>query len=132
MKQGKKKITKINQVPAGFPVPVSDLSQTSVDLNEMLIERPAATYLVEVQGHSMIGAGIFFGDTLVVDKSLDPQTGSIVVAVVDGEFTVKRVQFFGTRQMTLVAENPKYPSIKVEEGMDVQLWGVVRWVLHRV
>lgn len=122
----------IKHVPAGFPSPASDLNMGAIDLNEMLVERPAATYFVEVQGHSMIGAGIFSGDTLVVDRSLEPHNGSVVVAVVDGTFTVKKYTVGKSGMITLVAENPKYPPILVKEGMDVQIWGVVRWVLHRV
>lgn len=121
----------IGNIPAGFPVPSSDFTRSHLDLNELVIEHPAATYFVQVMGYSMIGAGINTGDLLVVDRSTDYKDGSIVIAVVDGEFTVKRVQKVNGKRY-LVAENEKYNPIELREGMSVEIWGVVTYVVHKV
>ena len=108
-----KKKTKSNKVlitegiPAGFPVPSSDFSQSLFDLNSFVVEHPAATYFIRVQGHSMKGAGIFSGDILVVDRSMEEKVSSVVVAVVDGEFTVKKIQTVEGKRY-LIAENSDY------------------------
>lgn len=120
----------ISRIPAGFPAPSTDFSQEQLDLNELVVEHPAATYYVKVQGHSMINAGIHTGDILVVDRSRDAMEGSIVVAVVDGEFTVKRVHE-KNGQLQLVAENDRYNPIDIREGMQVEIWGVVTYVIHK-
>jgi len=83
-------------VPAGFPSPADDVKD-KIDLNEHLIRRPESTYLIRVQGDSMIDAGIFDGDLLIVDRSIEPTTGDIVIAVVNGDFTVKKLYRNGTR-----------------------------------
>lgn len=118
------------RIPAGFPSPAADFSQHTLDLNELVVQHPAATYYVQVQGYSMLGAGITTGDILVVDRALEATEGSIVVAVVDGEFTVKRVHY-QQGQLELHAENERYKSIVVREGMSVELWGVVTYVIHK-
>lgn len=121
----------INGVPAGFPSPVNDFVQNAIDLNEVVVEHPAATYYVRIQGHSMKNAGIQSGDLLVVDRSRTVCNDSIVVAVVDGEFTVKRVRTLnGVRY--LVAENEDYKPIALKDGMNVEIWGVVTFVVHKV
>lgn len=102
-----------------------------MNLNDLVVDHPAATYFIQVQGNSMINAGINSGDILVVDRSLNPKTNDIVVAVIDGEFTVKRVGIQNGKQF-LVAENQEYNPIEIREGMAVQLWGVVTFVIHRV
>lgn len=121
----------ISRVPAGFPSPAADFSQEMLDLNDMVVEHPAATYYVRVQGHSMINAGINTGDLLVVDRSKDAIDGSIVVAVIDGEFTVKRVGH-KNGQLLLIPENEKYNPIEIREGMQVEIWGVVTFVIHNL
>ncbi len=121
----------ISRVPAGFPSPAGDFSQEMLDLNDMVVEHPAATYYVRVQGHSMINAGIFSGDLLVVDRSKEPIDGAIVVAVIDGEFTVKRVGYKNDHLM-LIAENEKYQPIEIRDGMQVEIWGVVTFVIHNL
>jgi DNA polymerase V len=117
------------KVPAGFPSPADDHLEATVDLNQHYIKHPAATFLVKVQGDSMVDAGIHSGDTLIVDRSLEAQSGSIVVAVVNGDLTVKRLSVEGD-QVWLLPENTKYPPIAIKEGMDLHIWGVVAHVIH--
>ena len=95
-----------------------------MDLNEHLVAHPAATFVVRVEGDSMIGAGIRHGDLLVVDRALEARSGSIVVAVVDGELTVKRLRMYRGR-VRLEAENPAYPPIEMRGQVDLIIWGVV-------
>ena len=98
-----------NRVPAGFPSPAADYIDKPIDLNELLIAHPAATYFVRVSGESMTGAGIFDGSLLLVDSSIRPQHNDIIIACLGGEFTVKR---YVTHPRTmLLAENPAYPPI---------------------
>ncbi|KAI9129166.1 LexA family transcriptional regulator [Acaryochloris sp. CCMEE 5410] len=116
-------------VSAGFPSPADDHLQKNLNLQDALIPRPAATFLMRVEGDSMEGCGIFSGDLLVVDRSIDPVDGAVVIAVLDGEFTVKR--FRKTQgKILLTAENPDYPPITVQRGMDFSVWGVVTYVVH--
>lgn len=112
------------RIRAGFPSPADDDLEGTLDLNEHLVRHPAATFFVRVQGDSMIGAGIHHGDLLVVDRALEPRSGSIVVAVVDGELTVKRLHLEDGR-IALVAENPDYPPLVLSEDQTLHIWGVV-------
>jgi len=112
------------RIRAGFPSPADDDLEGTLDLNEHLVRHPAATFFVRVQGDSMIGAGIHHGDLLVIDRALEPRSGSIVVAVVDGELTVKRLHLEDGR-VALVAENPAYPPLVLSEGQTLHIWGVV-------
>jgi len=121
----------LSRIKAGFPSPAEDYLDKKLDLNEHLIKHPASTFFVKVKGDSMTGAGITSGDILIVDRSLEPKDKSIVVAVVNGDFTVKRIFKDGTR-LFLVAENPKYPLIEIKDGMDFEVWGVVVHVIHSV
>src|SRR5471030_965586 len=114
----------LSRIKAGFPSPAEDYLDKKLDLNEHLIKHPASTFFVKVKGDSMTGAGITSGDLLIVDRSLEPKDKSIVVAVVNGDFTVKRICKDGTR-LFLVPENPKYPLIEIKDGMDFEVWGVV-------
>lgn len=118
-------------VQAGFPSPADDFVEKSLDLNELLIEHPAATFFVRVQGTSMKDAHIHDGDVLIVDKSKEASSGSIVVAVINGEFTVKRIQMQGD-SVFLVPENKKFAPIAVTREMDFQVWGVVTYVIHKI
>jgi DNA polymerase V len=118
-----------SRVPAGFPSPADDHQEDTLDLNEYLVRNPAATFLVRVQGQSMINAGIHDGDLLVVNRSLEPRSDSIVVAVVNGELTVKRLKLEEGR-CWLMPENPDYPPLEIREGMDLTIWGVVAHVIH--
>lgn len=113
-----------NSVPCGFPSPAEDLGAERIDLLKILIRHPQATYLLRVSGHSMRDAGIDDGDVVVVDRAIKPRTGHVVVAVVDGEFTVKRLlQRAGS--IRLQAANPTYPDIVPRDGQEVAVWGVV-------
>ena len=119
-----------SRVEAGFPSPADDYVERTLDLNEELITKPAATYFLRAGGRSMLGAGIHDGDLLIVDRSITPEPGMVVVAVVDGEFTVKRLSKRSTG-LLLTAEHPGYPPISIGPDTDVRIWGVVKWVVHR-
>lgn len=120
-----------HRVTAGFPSPADDYVEDRLDLNELLVQRQEATYFLRVKGDSMVGAGIHPGDLIVVDRSIDPQDGHVVVAEVNGELTVKRLrQVAGVPE--LHPENPAYPVIRFQEGEDLRIWGVVTSAVHRV
>lgn len=116
-------------VPAGFPSPADDYVERPLDLHELLVEHPAATFFVRVEGDSMRGVGMYSGDILVVDRALTAHDGKIVVALLNGEFMVKRLKIEG-KKMYLFSENPRYQPIEVLEGSDFQVWGVVTYVIH--
>ncbi|EGB15827.1 Peptidase S24/S26A/S26B, conserved region [Pseudodesulfovibrio mercurii] len=118
-------------VPAGFPSPAEEYLEKRLDLNEHLVTRPEATYFVRVSGDSMIGAGIHHGDLLVVDRSLDPRPGNVVIALVEGEFTVKRLRK-SPLGLELAPENPEYVAILLSEETDFLIWGVVLHVIHTI
>ncbi len=113
---------------SGFPSPAEDYVGRTLDLNERLVKRPAATFFMTVTGDSMEGFGIQDGDTLVVDRSIDARPGHIVVALVDGEVIVKRYETIGKRPY-LCSGNSHYAPIPVAD-LDCQVWGVVRSVIH--
>jgi len=117
-------------VEAGFPSPADDHLERGIDLNEELIRNPAATFLVRVKGDSMRDAGIHSGDVLIVDKSLVPTDRKIVVAMIDGNFTVKRFRKRGG-QVFLEAENPEFPPLEVTEGQELSIFGVVSYIIHQ-
>jgi DNA polymerase V len=121
----------LESVSAGFPSPADDYMESKLDLNDLLIKNPAATFFVRVTGDSMINSAIYSGDILVVDRSLDPKEGSIVIAVINGELTVKRLVYKDT-YIYLVPENKFYQPIKITEDMNFEAWGVVRSVIHSV
>ena len=119
----------LSGVSAGFPSPADDYLDRKLDLNEHLVKNPAATFFVRVAGDSMIGAGINDNDILVVDRSLEPNSNSIVIAVVNGELTVKRlIKKQGTWR--LVAENPQYPDLEINGETPLEVWGVVTFAIH--
>lgn len=117
-------------VRAGFPNPAEDARGIALDLNELVIKHPVATFYLKVEGDSMNGAGILAGDMVVVDKSLDPRSGDIVVAAVDGDFTLKHLRRDGQKAW-LIAANPDYPPIALHEASDAVIWGVVTYVIHK-
>jgi DNA polymerase V len=120
-----------HRVTAGFPSPADDYVEDRLDLNELLVQRQEATYFLRVKGDSMVGAGIHPGDLIVVDRSIDPQDGHVVVAEVNGELTVKRLrQVDGMPE--LHPENPAYPVIRFQEGQELRIWGVVTSTVHSV
>jgi DNA polymerase V len=118
-------------VPAGFPSPAADHTQKRIDLNEQLIRNKEATYLFRVKGDSMTGAGIYEGDTLLVDRSMDPKHNHIVLALLNNEFTVKRFYRRGG-VVKLVPENPIYPTRLIKGEDDLTVWGVVTYNLHKL
>jgi len=118
------------KVQAGFPSPADDHLERSIDLNEELIRNPASTFFVRVQGESMRDAGIHTGDILVVDRSLTPSDRRIVVAMIDGEFTVKRFRNL-EGNVFLEAANDKFPRIELSGDQELVIWGVVAFVIHQ-
>ena len=121
----------VGHVPAGFPSPSQDYSDTKIDLTQMLIRDELSTFIVRVSGDSMEGAGIYDGDKLIVDRSIEPRDGHVVVAVVDGEMTVKRLRVTSTG-VVLQAENAEYPDVTVAELSDLTIWGVATTCLHQL
>ncbi|MCH9613761.1 MAG: Protein UmuD [Chlamydiia bacterium] len=119
----------LTPVQAGFPSPADDYIEDSLDLNELLIKHPAATFFVRVEGESMIDAHIFPGDVLIVDRAITPTNKKIVVAILNGEFTLKRLQIEDGK-ITLLPENPSFPPIPITPEMDFEIWGVVSYVIH--
>lgn len=113
-----------HKVEAGFPSPADDYIEDRLSLDEHLIQHRDSTFFVRAKGNSMVGAGIFDGDLLVVDRSLTPSSGDIVIAVLDTELTVKRlIQREGL--VILKPENPDFKEIVLKEGQELQVWGVV-------
>ncbi|QPN59233.1 translesion error-prone DNA polymerase V autoproteolytic subunit [Synechococcus sp. CBW1002] len=116
-------------VAAGFPSPADDYMEAAIDLNEVLIRHPSSTFFLRVSGDSMIGAGIHHGDLLIVDRSLEPRPGRIVVAVLEGAFTLKRLVRQQGRWL-LEAAHPAYPLLELGAADDDRLWGVAIHVIH--
>lgn len=121
----------LSKVPAGFPSPADDYLEGKLDLNEHLIKHKSATFFVRVAGDSMLGAGIHDGDLLIVDRALEAQNKSVVVAVVNGEFTVKRIKKQHGR-VWLMPENKNYQPMEMLEGSELEVWGVVTNVIHKL
>jgi|TARA_B110000211_G_scaffold43463_1_gene45568 DNA polymerase V len=119
-----------DSVQAGFPSPAEDYMDLDLNLQDHLIQNPSATFCVRAVGESMKDAGIQSGDIMLVDKSLTPKNRSIVLAVIDGEFTVKRVNV-SEKELYLMPENENFPPIKITEEMDFQVWGVVTYIIHK-
>ena len=117
-------------VQAGFPSPAEDYTDKMLDLNEHLVRNPSSTFYVRAKGDSMTDAGIQSGDILVVDRSVSPKDRQIVVAMLDGEFTVKRLHR-RKEKVFLVAENSAFQPIEVTENQDLTIWGVVTFVVHQ-
>ncbi|MBX0332908.1 translesion error-prone DNA polymerase V autoproteolytic subunit [Pontibacter sp. HSC-14F20] len=118
-------------VAAGFPSPAEDYLEDKINLEKLLIHNPTATFLVRVRGESMRDARLHNDDIIVVDRSLKPGHGHIIIAVVDGEFTVKRLLHKGGKKY-LQPANEQFPSMEITEAMDFRSWGVVVWSLHKV
>ena len=111
----------MTSVPAGFPSPADDYMDKKLDLNEYLIQHPAATFFVRVKGESMIQAGIHSGDILIVDRAIEPEDGKVVIAAIDGELTVKRI-LKRDGKLYLAAENPDYNLIEVSPEQSFIIW----------
>ena len=129
-------VHKITQIPllsdsvsAGFPSPADDYTEENIDLNEHLISNPYSTFFLRVKGDSMINSGIKDNDLIIVDKSLAAKPGNIVIAMVDGEFTIKRLST-KNNELYLKAENNNYPDFNFKNYADIQIWGVVIYSIH--
>ena len=118
-------------VAAGYPSPAQDYFDGRIDLNEHLIKDVTSTFVVRVTGDSMERAGISDGDELIVNRALEPRDGSVVIAVLDGELTVKRLRITATG-VVLQAENPRYPDICIPGLSELTIWGVATTCLHHV
>lgn len=118
-------------VRAGFPSPAEDYIEGKLDLNSHLVKHPAATFFVRVEGDSMIDAGIHPGDILIVDRSLEPADKKVVIAIIDGDLTVKRIRMKDGK-VFLAPENGNYPNIHINEDMNFEIWGVVTNVIHKL
>ncbi len=119
-------------LPAGFPSPADDHLDGEIDLSRHPIERPAATFLMRVTGESMKGAGILDGDLVVVDRSVEPRSGHVVVGVVGGEMTLKRFRRPRNGRAVLQAENPDFPEFAIAEDTPAEIWGVVVGVVRKL
>ena len=117
-------------VSAGFPSPAEDHLDLSLDLNEYIVKHPSSTFYIYAKGDSMIDSNIQDGDLMVVDKSINPNNKSIVIAVINGEFTVKRILYID-KKMYLSPDNQKYNPIEITTDMDFEIWGVVTHVIHQ-
>ena len=129
---GTKKFTQHNVPTAnatGFGAAADDYAERGIDLNEQLIRNKPATFFMKINSNSMINAGIFKGDIAIVDKSVQPTNGKIVIAVVDGEMLIRRYEK-SFNKLLLVAEAPKVATIEVNEMSDAKVWGVVMWVMR--
>ncbi|WP_422758336.1 LexA family protein [Paenarthrobacter sp. C1] len=118
-------------VAAGYPSPAQDYFDGRIDLNEHLIKDVTSTFVVRVTGQSMEAAGISDGDELIVNRALEPKDGSVVVAVLDGELTIKRLRITPTG-VVLQADNPAFPDIRVAALSELTIWGVATTCLHHV
>ena len=118
-----------DSVSAGFPSPADDYTEENIDLNEHLISNPFRTFFLRVKGDSMINAGIKDKDLIIVDKSLKARPGNIIIAMIDGEFTIKRLSI-KNNELYLKAENHNYPDFRFKNHIDVQIWGVVIYSIH--
>ena len=128
---GTKQFTQHNVPTAnatGFGAAADDYAERGIDLNEQLIRNKPATFFMKVSGNSMVNAGIFNGDIAIVDKSVQPTNGKIVIAIVDGEMLIRRYEKTFNK-LLLTADAPKIATIDVAEMSNVKIWGVVMWVM---
>jgi DNA polymerase V len=121
----------LSRVEAGFPSPADDYIETTLDLNDLLIKRESSTFFVRASGGSMTEAGIHDGDVMIVDRAVEPEDGSVVVAALDGDLTVKRYRIF-SGQPYLMPESDGHDPIPVKAGQELVVWGVVKHVVHEV
>jgi DNA polymerase V len=121
----------LESVSAGFPSPADDYLEGKLDLNDLIIRNPTSTFFVRVTGDSMVNAGIYSGDILVVDRAINAREGNIVIAVIDGELLVKRLSYC-QNEIYLIPENNDYQPIRITKEMNFEVWGVVTTVIHSV
>ncbi|MGZ6281440.1 MAG: LexA family protein [Ktedonobacteraceae bacterium] len=117
--------------PRGFPSPASDYEERDLDINDLVVPHPTTSYFMRVSGDSMIGACIYSDDIIVIDRAITAAHNRIVVARVDEEYTLKRLQLMKGRKIFLKPENPKYLAMEVTDREDFEFWGVVTWVLRQ-
>lgn len=124
----------VQEVFAGFPSPGESWRERPLQLQDLLIRHPDATFYVRVKGHSMRDSGILHGDVLVVDRALEAQSGDVVVVVLEGRHLVKRLEYVGKYrdQMLLCSAHPAYPPVLIPPGMAVEIWGVVIAVVRQM
>lgn len=118
------------RVSAGFPSPAEDYAETYLSLDELVNVRAPSVYLVRAGGDSLTGVGIYDGDVLVVDRAAVANTGEVVIALIEGEFTAKVLSYGADGRPVLLAANPEYPSIILQDGEQLEIWGVVTDNLH--
>jgi DNA polymerase V len=116
-------------VECGFPSPARDFTEGSIDLNEKLIPRPNSTFVVSARGDSMIDAGIYPRDLVLVDRSLKPRNGSVIIAVLDGDLSIKILNI-KKKRVCLSSANKNYIDVSISEEMDFMIWGVCMHVIH--
>lgn len=123
-------------MPSGFASPAQDWFEDRIDLNRHLIKDITSTYIVRVSGHAMEGAGISDGDELIVDRALQPKDGSVVIAVVDGELIIRRLQIIGegtpATTIALISASSAYPPISIADPETLVIWGIATRCLHHV
>jgi DNA polymerase V len=117
-------------IQAGFPSPAAEYEDDSLDINDIVVSNPSATFYVRVKGNSMLDANINDGDILVVDRSIEASHGKIVIAVVDGDFTVKTL-FNKDGLVKLIPANPEFPEIVFNNQQELNVWGVVSYIIHK-
>ena len=118
-------------IKAGFPSPAADFDESKISLDNVLVKNKEATFYAKASGNSMIGAGIDDGDILVIDRSLEPHNNKIAICFIDGEFTVKRIKI-ENEDVFLMPENKNYKPIKISEGNELIIWGIVTYVIKKV
>lgn len=121
----------LSPVEAGFPSPADDYLENTLNLHTHIVKHASSTFFVRAHGQSMINAGIYDGDLLVVDRALRAEHKRIVIAALDGELTVKRLVRRGNKVL-LVPENPEFPEFDITQREHVHIWGVVTYAIHKV
>ena len=120
----------IASISAGFPSPVEDFTELSISLDEHLIQNPAATFMAYANGESMVQAGIHHGDILIIDRSLNAKDGDVIISVINGEFTVKKISMMNDK-LFLVPKNSQYRSVEISDDMDFEVWGIVTYSIRK-
>jgi len=120
----------IASISAGFPSPAEDFTEFSISLDKHLIQNPAATFMAYANGESMVQAGIHHGDILIIDRSLNAKDGDIIISVINGEFTVKKISMMNDK-LFLVPKNSQYRSVEISDDMDFEVWGIVTYSIRK-
>ena len=120
-----------SEIKAGFPSPAADFEESKVSLDHLLIKNKEATFYAKASGNSMTGAGIYDGDILVIDRSIEPRDSAVAVCFIDGEFTVKRIKKTEVA-LFLMPENQSYAPIQIEPHNEFIIWGIVTYVIKQI